>query len=114
MTDKTEYIYKARIVSAYDGDTVRADIDLGMEITHVNQILRLYGINAPEMRGDEREAGILARDFLRNAILDKEVILHTHRDKKGKYGRWLATIWLNGVSVNDLMVGTGHAVFRDY
>ncbi len=45
------YEYQARIISVYDGDTVNADIDLGLE-THRLIKIRLYGINAPEMTGD--------------------------------------------------------------
>jgi micrococcal nuclease len=43
------YFYKAKIISVYDGDTVTAVIDLGFEITKKIKI-RLYGINAPEIR----------------------------------------------------------------
>jgi len=51
------YHYKAFISAAYDGDTVTADIDLGLKIIVKGEKLRLNRINTPEARGTEREAG---------------------------------------------------------
>ncbi len=50
-------------------------------------------------------------DFLRSKIDGKELIIKTVKDKKGKYGRYLADIWIN---INDLMVAEGFAVYKDY
>ena len=117
--DSNLYLYKAKIVSVYDGDTCRADIDLGLNVWIKNEKLRLLRINAPELRGSEKEEGKAARDFLRSLILDKEVILQTEKDKKGKYGRYLAEIWVEDssqqwINVNDLMVADGFAEYKDY
>ncbi len=104
------YTYRAVIVSVYDGDTVRADIDLGLGIWCRGQTLRLYGIDAPELRGGERIDGLATRDALRELILDRDVILRTHKDARGKYGRWLADIYRNGVHVNQYLINAGLAV----
>ena len=80
------YYYRAKIVSVYDGDTCRADIDLGMGIWVRNEKLRLLRINAPEMRGDEKAAGKVSRDFLRELVLGREVFIQTWKDRRGKYG----------------------------
>ncbi len=107
------YYYKARVVRVYDGDTIHVDIDLGLSTWIKKEKLRLARINAPEIRGSQRPAGLAARDFLRNLILDKEVIVQTIKDRKGKYGRYLAEIWLqteNGwENVNDRMLAEGFA-----
>jgi len=118
MKDKL-YYYRAKIVSVYDGDTCRADIDLGMGIWVRNEKLRLLRINAPEMRGDEKAAGKVSRDFLRELVLGKEILIHTRKDKRGKYGRFLAEIWLEEaperwINVNDRLVEAGQAVYREY
>ena len=118
MNDKL-YHYKAEIVSVYDGDTCTADIDLGMGIWVRGEKLRLLRINAPEMRGDEKVAGRASRDFLRELILGKTVFIQTRKDKRGKYGRYLAEIWLEGaagkwVNANDRLVEAEHAVYKDY
>ncbi len=88
------YRYRAKIVSVYDGDTVRADIDLGCSIWVRNEPLRLFGIDAPELRGDERNEGLRSRDWLRHRVLDRDVIVETIKDKRGKYGRLLAKLWI--------------------
>jgi micrococcal nuclease len=85
--------YMAKVVSVYDGDTIRVDLDLGFGIKLENQSIRFLGLDTPEVRGDERDEGIPVRDYVREQILDKEVMLRTYKDKKGKYGRWLAEIY---------------------
>lgn len=109
------YNYKADITAVYDGDTVTVDFDLGFGIKMHRQKIRLYGINAPEMRGKEKVAGKASRDALRELILGKEVTIQTFRDKKGKYGRWLGVIsTTDGIDVNKWLVDEGHAVIADY
>ena len=108
------YNYRAVCVGVYDGDSVTLDIDLGYNIWMRNQKIRLLGINTPEIRGEERPDGLAARDYLRELILDKEVMLKSYKDKSGKYGRWLGTIlakddddhWLN---VNQHLLAEGYA-----
>lgn len=86
------YRYTARIKDVYDGDTVTADIDLGLGVVLTDQKIRLLGIDTPEMRGGEREDGIVSRDYLRSLVLNKIIDLYTHRDKRGRYGRLLGTL----------------------
>jgi micrococcal nuclease len=103
----------------YDADTCTVDIDLGLGIWLRKQKLRFFGINAPEMRGPERPKGILARDFCRQLIDKKRIIIQTLDDGKGKYGRLLAIIWVEQaedewLNVNELLVEQGHAIAKDY
>lgn len=103
------YNYKAKIISVYDGDTVTAVVDLGF--LHSQEMkLRLYGIDTPEMRGSEKIEGRRVRDILRDLILNKTVEIHTYKDKQGKYGRYLANIFLDGIDINQWLVDNGHAV----
>ncbi|MCG7868176.1 MAG: thermonuclease family protein [Candidatus Thiodiazotropha taylori] len=108
------YTYRAVITDVYDGDTVTADIDLGLSTWVHGEKLRLYRINAPEVRGAERTVGLESRDWLREKVLGKTVIIQTIKDRKGKYGRYLAEIWLNQQNMNDLIVAAGHAEYKDY
>ena len=113
------YHYRAIVSSVNDGDTCTVDIDLGLGTWVRNEKLRLSRINAPEIRGIERMAGVVSRDFLRNQINGKEVFVQTIKDKRGKYSHYLAEVWLksqsNGwINVNDLMVNAGQAVYKDY
>jgi micrococcal nuclease len=54
------YEYKALIISVYDGDTVTALVDLGFFVKKEAK-LRLYGIDTPEIRGEEREKGLISK-----------------------------------------------------
>ena len=110
------YEYRAIVVKVYDADTLRADIDLGFGVWLKNQSIRWLGIDAWEVRGEERELGITARDRVRNLILGKEVILKTYKDDKGKYGRWLAEVYMAETtllewetSLNQQLINEGHA-----
>ena len=102
------YNYKAKIIDVYDGDTVTAVVDLGF--LHSQEMkLRLYGIDTPEMRGPEKVEGKKVRDIVREMILDKEVEIHSFKDKQGKYGRYLANIIVDGLDLNQWLVDNGHA-----
>ena len=104
-----KYVYSAKVVSVYDGDTITIDIDLGFGIVMKKQKVRLFGIDTPEIRGEEREQGLISRDFLREKILDKEVIIQTIKDKTGKYGRWLGIIYIENTNINELLITEGYA-----
>lgn len=98
------YEYNAYVTKVYDGDTITVDFDLGFGIKLEGQKIRMYGINAPEMRGAEKELGRRSRDALRERILEKNVIIKTHKDKKGKYGRWLGEVLIEQENINFWML----------
>ena len=109
-----EFWYTAYVVGVYDGDSVTLDVDLGFKIFMRDAKMRLAGIDTAELRGDEREQGLVARDWLRERILNKKVLILTAKDHTDKYGRWLATVFdwdENGnlVNINDLLVESGIA-----
>jgi micrococcal nuclease len=113
MRDLNLYNYKARCKSVYDGDTVTLDIDLGFSTWKMHQKVRLLGINTPEIRGSERLSGLIARDRLRELIEGKDIILASHRDRAGKYGRWLGTIYMNDININQLLLDEGLATIYE-
>ena len=84
------YEYIAKIIDVYDGDTFTFDVDVGFDVW-VTSKLRLYGIDTPEMRGPEKKAGTIVRDYVRQKILDKNVRIQVL--KKGKYGRYVAKVF---------------------
>ncbi|MFZ5946706.1 MAG: thermonuclease family protein [Stygiobacter sp.] len=117
--EKTLYHYKAKVTDVYDGDTVTVEIDLGLHTFIKGEKIRLNRINAPELKGKEKEMGIKSRDFLRKKILGKEILLETIKDKNEKYGRYLGEIYLEMkkeqfVNINDLLVERGFAVYKNY
>lgn len=104
------YSYRADIEAVYDGDTVTANIDLGFHVWLDNQKIRLLGIDAPELRGQERPQGLRSRNALARRILGQQVMIETRRDQQEKYGRWLGTILLNGENINQWLLDEGLAV----
>lgn len=102
------YEYRAKIISVYDGDTMTAIVDLGFYVK-VELKLRLMGIDTPEIRGEERPEGLVVRDYVREMVLEKEVIIKTYKDKQEKYGRWLAEIFLEDQNLNAHLLEKGMA-----
>jgi micrococcal nuclease len=112
------YEYKViKILSVYDGDTITALIDLGFGV-HKKEKFRLGLIDAPELRGEERkerEDGLVSRDYLRKIIqtaeeTETEIIIKTTKDRKGKYGRYIGVIYIQGVNINIHMINEGYAL----
>jgi len=108
--EKFEYIYKANVIKVYDGDTITVIVDLGFKIKTTEKI-RLSNIDTPEIRGSEREDGLVSKKWLLDKILGKDIILKTFRDKKGKYGRYIGEIYLEGeeISLNEQLINNGLA-----
>jgi micrococcal nuclease len=114
------YHYNAVVTGVYDGDTITVDIDLGMDTWRKGEKIRLARINTPEVRGKERPEGIKSRDWLRKRILGRHIMLETKRDKKGKYGRYIAEIWVHEedlatfININDELVIEKLAEYVEY
>jgi len=113
------YQYRAFVSKVYDGDTITVEIDLGFNAFLKGEKVRLNRINTPEITGNSREEGLKARDYLRLLILDKEILLETIKDRKGKYGRYLGEIFSkdendNWFNINDHLVAKGFAKHKEY
>lgn len=100
------YMYSAKIDRWVDGDTVDVWIDLGFRI-HTHQRLRLLDVDTPEVRGLEKIAGAAATTFV-NQLAPPETQVLVSTMKTGKYGRWLAEIWVEGKLINSELVKAGH------
>lgn len=103
------YVYKAFIRKVIDGDSVRADIDLGFGVILSNQSVRLIRIDAPEIRGKERPEGLKSKEALKKRVEGKWIYIKSSKDKKGKYGRWLAELWDDDTCINDWLISEGLA-----
>jgi micrococcal nuclease len=106
---KDVYYYKANVIRVYDGDTITVDIDLGFGLQLQKQVIRLANIDTPEIRGDERPDGIVSKDIVSDLILHKDVIIKTDKDTTGKYGRWLAEVYIDDLNVNEYLITEGYA-----
>ena len=117
------YEYSALVTDVYDGDTITVDLDLGFGVVMHGQKFRLLGIDAPEVRGPERPEGLKSALWLRYKIINRRVTLVTVKnrkgaDSKGKFGRWLASVYLPGdntsLSVNEQLIVRNLAERREY
>ena len=112
------YEYRCNIVKIIDGDTVDVDIDLGFGVWMKNERVRLYGIDTPESRTrdlEEKKYGLLAKSFLIRMLGDEGgIVLKTHKDAEGKFGRILGELWRTtdfaDKSINDYIIEKHHAV----
>jgi micrococcal nuclease len=111
------FCYRAQVISVTDGDTVKLDVDLGFSLRQ-KMVLRLYGINTPELHGvADATPGVAAKQYLVGLLsaspgVWKPVTIKTLKDGKDKYGRLLAMVFVDGdpIPVNDRMVSAKHAV----
>jgi micrococcal nuclease len=111
------WIYNAEVKRVVDGDTVDVLVDVGfgvtMGTTRKPLRLRLIGIDAPETRTrdlDEKKAGLNTKAWLHEKVAGKSIVIKTSKGS-GKYGRWLAEIFLPGeeISLNQQMLDLGLA-----
>ncbi len=112
------YHYKAYVTRVYSGESCIVDIDLGLDVWIRGREILFHRIQAPASTGNGKQAAQEARDFLRSLILDREVLLHTVKDRKGKSKRLLAEMVVvtesgETINVNEALVAAGHAVLTD-
>lgn len=98
-----------RIVECFDGDTCRVELPGVTPPFNVRRI-RLAGINTPEIRGKEREAGLRAWAALLELLKDAQRIDLVDFDYEGGgFGRDAARILADGVDVGAVLVQRGLA-----
>ena len=73
----------------------------------------MYGINAWDTKGQDRPKGLLAKEYLAKGLEDGKIEIEIRpewgREGKGKYGRWLGVVYVDGEDVNSELVQEGHA-----
>jgi micrococcal nuclease len=87
------YHYKITVTKVVDGDTIYGDVDLGFNVSAKKMEFRLAEVNTPEIKGENRTAGLASKKFVEDTLLNKEVCVLTKKDSKEKYGRYLAWVY---------------------
>jgi endonuclease YncB( thermonuclease family) len=103
---------QAKVVSVYDGDTVKCVFPSNGKMYKWN--CRLTGVDTPELRTlckVEKKYGYEVRDYLREKILNKVVTLHC--GDFDKYGRLLVTIQYDDCMVNQWLIDNNYAFSYD-
>lgn len=133
------YRYGALITHVYDADTVQCNIDMYDRTWRLEEKIRLYGVNANEIKRSKRNGigdahvakGFRQRNELirllgQNAdnyprrvryhelIEPVPVVIETVRDTSGKFGRLLGILHYQGVNLNERIRDmTGGVEFYD-
>ena len=108
------YEYSCKVKRVDDRDTIDVLVDLGFDIQYKSRV-RLYGIDTPESRTrnlDEKARGKMAGAFLKEAVEkgEKVVIQTKLKDSRGKFGRVLGDVVVDGVNINKAMIENNYAV----
>ena len=93
----------SKVISVYDGDTFRVNIDSLPPIVGKNIAIRVNGVDTPEIRGKcqyEKNLALKARDFVRAKLANAKEIKLTNL-QRGKYFRVVASVsvLVDGVSL---------------
>ena len=117
------YNYKAFVERVVDGDTIDVELDLGFDVS-LKKRVRFARINAYETRlgkkttAEEKEIGLKAKEYVKNLIENKSVMLKSSKSKTGKFGRYIADVYYitdeKEVNLNDELVNLKYAVYQEY
>jgi len=96
----------SKVISVYDGDTFRVNIDSLPPIVGKNMPIRVNGVDTPEIRGKcpyEKNLALKARDFVRAKLANAKEIKLTNL-QRGKYFRVVANVLVDGVSLEQQLL----------
>lgn len=106
-------LYPAKVERVIDGDTIVVDLSLGLGVILDDQYIRFYGIDAWETRGEEREKGLKAKEYLEERLKEGKGEIEIRPEwgsrGRGRYGRWLGIIYMDGVNINAELIEKGYA-----
>lgn len=96
-----------RLISVYDGDTIRVDIaNCKQPLLCKNIGIRIFGIDTPEIRGkcqNEKRLAKIARNKVRE-VLKSAKIIELKNTSRGKYFRIVARVFADRIEVADLLI----------
>jgi micrococcal nuclease len=95
--------FVARCVKVYDGDTITVIFKYSEK--YYRWRIRLLRINAPELRKQTKQKGIIVRDTLRNLILNK--IVKVKCGKFDAFGRILGEVYLDDLNISSELLSLG-------
>lgn len=101
------YNYWVSNVRVIDGDSFEALVDLGFYIT-LKEKFRLFGVDTPEISGEERPQGLISKEFSQKFFSNSEkykIVVHG----KDKYGRWLCSVFDGTVCLNEELINSNLA-----
>jgi micrococcal nuclease len=103
-----------KVTDVHDGDSVTILMKVPFIENPYLWKCRLNGIDTPEITSknkSEKEKAIMARDFIKELILDKDVQVKCH--KFDKYGRLLVNVTVDDKDLSELLISKNYAHFYD-
>jgi endonuclease YncB( thermonuclease family) len=99
------------IISIYDGDTFRVNLEGYPPIIGNNISIRINGIDTPEMKDKRPEVKALARKAKQFVVkrLSEGQVIELRNMQRGKYFRIVADVFIDGVSLGDELIKAGLA-----
>ena len=111
LTVAQENNYTGKVIYVEDGDTISLLVD-----SRIQMKVRLASIDAPESSHTNKEYGrigqpysAMATKFLADAVKGKIVNATCYGIDNPRYNREICELFLNGVSINQLLVSQGWA-----
>ncbi len=118
MKPSNLYYYKAYVTRVPNGVSCLVDIDLGLNIWTHSWEIELHNIEPINSAKDNPQNARAARDYLSSLILDREILMHTVKDRRAKHGRFFGEITVvtedgQMVDVAKNLVAAGHSQYRE-
>ena len=105
----------SEVTSIYDADTFRVNLGGYPPIIGKRIPIRVLGVDAPEIRGkcdSEKIKARQAKQFTVQALRSAKTI-ELRSMQRGKYFRILADVYIDGKSLADSLIKSGHARVYD-
>lgn len=96
----------AKVISVYDGDTFRVNIDGYPALIGENISIRVNGVDTPEIRAkcnDEKTLALAAKEYTLKQLSNANTILLTNIER-GKYFRLVADVIIDGKNLSELLI----------
>ena len=104
-----------KVIKVYDGDTITIACKLPHENSPIYRFsVRINGIDCPEIKTSnktEKECAVIAKTTISHLVLHK--IVHLQNVKLEKYGRILADVTIDNISLGDMLCECHLAVKYD-
>lgn len=111
--EPTPFIYPVSTYRVVDGDTIAVTLDLGFGIQYSTSV-RLAGLNAPEITGRERPAGLMVATRVQRWMEQHPQIFVQYVAEDAYAGRIVGTVLTpSGESLNTWLLQTGQAIPYD-
>ncbi|MCP3683220.1 MAG: thermonuclease family protein, partial [bacterium] len=117
--EKGRGITVSEIVSVYDGDTFKVNVDWWPDIIGNAISIRVNGLDTPEIRGSsplEKQAAYVVRDYVKELLttatsvkLEDDDDGRIDENNRDKYFRIDAEVYVDGISLNKLLIKKGYA-----